>query len=140
MQPTIRPLFDTRQFQDCLLKWTGSDKSYHEYIKETWSGSIPSWNTALHDGVFKATSPVEIGASEASGSINVATAASELARPSENNGMELTLYTKPSMGDGQQANNPWLQEMPDPLTRASWDNYLTISKADDPQGANQALV
>ncbi|UBZ07810.1 TAT-variant-translocated molybdopterin oxidoreductase [Salegentibacter mishustinae] len=130
MQPTIRPLFDTRQFQECLLKWTDNEKSYHEYIKETWSGSIPSWNTALHDGVFKATSPVEVGASEASGSINVETAASELARPSENNGMELTLYTKPSMGDGQQANNPWLQEMPDPLTRASWDNYLTISKAD----------
>ena len=130
MQPTIRPLFDTRQFQDCLLKWTDNEKSYPDYIKETWSGSIPSWNTALHDGVFKATSPVEVGVSEASGSINVATAASELARPSENNGMELTLYTKPSMGDGQQANNPWLQEMPDPLTRASWDNYLTISKAD----------
>jgi len=130
MQPSIRPLFDTRQFQDCLLKWTDNNKTYQEYIKETWSGSIPSWNTALHDGVFNATSPVEIGAPEASASVDVAAAASELARTSENNGMELTLYTKPSMGDGQQANNPWLQEMPDPLTRASWDNYLTISKAD----------
>ena len=34
------------------------------------------------------------------------------------------------MGDGQQANNPWLQEFPDPLTRATWDNYLTISEYD----------
>ena len=34
------------------------------------------------------------------------------------------------MGDGQMANNPWLQEFPDPISRASWDNYLTISKAD----------
>jgi len=34
------------------------------------------------------------------------------------------------MGDGQQANNPWLQEFPDPITRVSWDNYLTLSKAD----------
>jgi molybdopterin-containing oxidoreductase family iron-sulfur binding subunit len=34
------------------------------------------------------------------------------------------------MGDGQMANNPWLQEMPDPISRASWDNYLTISAAD----------
>ena len=34
------------------------------------------------------------------------------------------------MGDGQQANNPWLQEFPDPITRVSWDNYLTVSKAD----------
>jgi molybdopterin-containing oxidoreductase family iron-sulfur binding subunit len=30
------------------------------------------------------------------------------------------------MGDGQQANNPWLQEFPDPITRVSWDNYVTV--------------
>jgi molybdopterin-containing oxidoreductase family iron-sulfur binding subunit len=40
------------------------------------------------------------------------------------------LYTKTGMGDGQQANNPWLQEFPDPITRVSWDNYVTVSKAD----------
>jgi len=130
MQPAIRPLFDTRQFQDCLLKWTDNNQSYHDYIKETWSGNISSWNTALHDGVFEATSPVNVETAEGSGSINVTTAASELVRSAEGEGMELTLYTKPSMGDGQQANNPWLQEMPDPLTRASWDNYLTVSKSD----------
>ena len=44
--------------------------------------------------------------------------------PSE---MTLVLYTKTGMGDGQQANNPWLQEFPDPITRVAWDNYLTIS-------------
>jgi Fe-S-cluster-containing dehydrogenase component len=44
--------------------------------------------------------------------------------------MSLVLYTKTGMGDGQQANNPWLQEFPDPITRVSWDNYLTISMAD----------
>ena len=44
-------------------------------------------------------------------------------------GMSLVLYTKTGMGDGQQANNPWLQEFPDPITRVSWDNYLTVSHA-----------
>ena len=34
------------------------------------------------------------------------------------------------MGDRQQANNPWLKELPDPLTRTTWDNYLTVSAAD----------
>ena len=130
MQPTIRPLFDTRQFQDCLLKWSGNDMSYHEYIKDTWSSSISSWNTALHDGVFQAESPVQIETGESTGSVDISGAVSQLSGASEASGMELTLYTKASMGDGQQANNPWLQEMPDPLTRASWDNYLTISKAD----------
>src|SRR5690554_2828949 len=52
-QPTIRPLFNTRQFQDCLLKWTGSNKTYYDYIKENWSSTIltdKTWNQALHDG------------------------------------------------------------------------------------------
>ena len=40
------------------------------------------------------------------------------------------LYTKTGLGDGQQANNPWLQEFPDPITRVSWDNYATVSNAD----------
>ena len=44
--------------------------------------------------------------------------------------LELTLYTKTGMGDGQQANNPWLQEFPDPITRVAWDNYLTVAAAD----------
>ena len=48
----------------------------------------------------------------------------------KSNDLEMTLYTKVSMGDGQMANNPWLQELPDPITRASWDNYLTMSPAD----------
>ena len=44
--------------------------------------------------------------------------------------LELVLYTKTSIGDGTQANNPWLQELPDPITRLSWDNYLTVSPKD----------
>ena len=55
MQPTIRPLFDTRQLQDALLKWTGNDMSYSDYIKDTWKSKIlngSSYNQALHDGVY----------------------------------------------------------------------------------------
>ena len=43
--------------------------------------------------------------------------------------VELVLYEKVSIGAGQQANNPWLQEMPDPITKATWDNYAMISPA-----------
>ncbi|MGM1055244.1 MAG: TAT-variant-translocated molybdopterin oxidoreductase [Bacteroidota bacterium] len=133
MQPTISPLFDTRQFQECLLKWSDNSTSYYEYIKETWNGSLGSvtWNEALHDGIFEGTSPLTAEAeSPIAASVNNAAALRNLSQSSENTGLELTLYTKVAMGDGQQANNPWLQEMPDPLTRASWDNYLTISQED----------
>lgn len=150
-QPTIRPLFDTRQFQDALLKWTGNDKAYYQYLRESWTADIlggTPWNQAVHDGVFKTTATVSL-AEEANVAIEAADAAEEneteevattttdvsaqarkLAGTAQASGMELVLYTKTGMGDGQQANNPWLQEFPDPITRASWDNYLTISQAD----------
>ncbi len=131
MQPTIKPLFDTRQFQDSLLKLLGLEKSYYDFIKETWKESIlesASWNNALHDGVF--LSDVEIDNDEITSGAKFLSSNKSIDTSLQEGGLELTLYTKISMGDGQQANNPWLQEMPDPITRASWDNYLTVSAAD----------
>ena len=132
MQPTIKPLFDTRQFQDCLLRWSDNDQSYYEFLKETWAGGFgdKSWNDALHDGTFKATSPVSVETSVEVTNVNISSAARNLANAEETSGLELSLFTNTALGDGQQANNPWLQEFPDPITRASWDNYLTVSKAD----------
>ncbi len=139
MQPTIRPLFDTRQFQDTLLKWTGSEMNYRDYLKETWSSSISGrdWNQALHDGVFEANSPVSSAATEGSDVVGMGTTSTPNYSSAVNNlsadegsEFELTLYTKVSLGSGEQANNPWLQEFPDPITRVSWDNYLLISKPD----------
>ncbi|SHJ10987.1 quinol:cytochrome c oxidoreductase iron-sulfur protein precursor [Arenibacter nanhaiticus] len=132
-QPTIKELFDSRQFQTSLLNWIGSDKTYYSYIKETWSAGIlgeSDWNQALHDGVFTTTAAAVVEASEeAEAPVDLSAALRRLSA-SANEGMELILYPKVGMGDGQQANNPWLQEFPDPITRVSWDNYLTVSKAD----------
>ncbi len=130
-QPTIRPLFDTKQFQECLLSWSGNNTSYYDYLKQTWSGQV-SWNTALHDGVFESTSPYagEASTAGAASSVDYSSAVRNLSAGAEDGKMELVLYTKVSMGDGQQFNNPWLQEMPDPITRTTWDNYVTMSKED----------
>ncbi|QDO92957.1 4Fe-4S dicluster domain-containing protein [Formosa sediminum] len=192
-QPTIRPLFDTKQFQEALLAWTGNTSSYHDYIKETWESDIlngASFNQAIHDGSFisgtlvngitketiekkktdlkdkkdrtwageiihdaavgvglaknnqdeyvttTTSKTVSNGAGPLSSDgftvneISGAAAASALVSSAKSEGLELVLYSKTGMGDGQQANNPWLQEFPDPITRTSWDNYLTVSKAD----------
>ena len=133
-QPAIRPLFDTRQFQEALLKWVGSDVSYHDYIKDAWGSTIlggSSFNQVLHDGVYVGAIATEVTATtETSTEIPSGNAAKALAGSVKKSNFELSLYTKVGMGDGQHANNPWLQEFPDPITRASWDNYLTISKAD----------
>ena len=128
MQPTIKPLFNTRQFQDALLTWTGSTTSYYDFLKESWNADVlggTSWNQALHDGIFTTEFSSEVTALE----VDIDAAASALAAI-KGSDLELALYTKTGMGDGQMANNPWLQEFPDPITRTSWDNYITISKAD----------
>lgn len=130
MQPAIRRLFDTRQFQTALLTWMGSEKTYYEYIKETWNADIlqgTSWNKALQDGVF-----VGAGTSQSQTPPRIVPIASAIRTLVNANGAttELVLYSKVGMGDGRQANNPWLQEFPDPISRVSWDNYLTVSKAD----------
>ncbi len=136
MQPTIRTLFDTRQFQECLLKWSGNDSSYYDYVKSTWSSGLggASWNQALHDGIFVGNIPsgTESLTKNAAINMNVDSASSKLFKTTERNKgeYELVLYSSTAMGDGAQANNPWLQELPDPITRTTWDNYITISKAD----------
>lgn len=134
MQPTIKPLFDTSQFQEVLLRWTDNSTSYYNYIKETWSGSLgsKSWSDALHDGAFEGTAPAVAASNSASAKVSVNDDNTALRNLSgvEGSGMELELYTSTAMGSGNQANNPWLQEMPDPITRASWDNYLKVSRAD----------
>ena len=126
-QPTIRPLFNTKQFQDVLLSMNGTVGTYYNYLKANIASNAPgsTWNTVLHDGIFVGSIP-----SASAGSINYSAVAIALAQSKAAAGFELVLYTKTGLGDGQQANNPWLQEFPDPITRVSWDNYVTVSAAD----------
>ena len=126
-QPTIRPIFNTKQFQDVLLSLNGVSGSFYDYLKVNSAGIIAgsSWNKVLHDGVFI------IGSTGlTAGSFDYATAANAVSKSKSTGDFELVLYTKTGMGDGQHANNPWLQEFPDPITRVSWDNYVTVSNAD----------
>ena len=126
-QPTIRPLFRTRQLQDALLAWSGNPASYYDYLKAVSVNfnTGKTWNQLVHDGV----NMTEVAPVASANGADFGGAASRLAN-AKSQGVELVLYTKVGMGDGQQANNPWLQEFPDPITRVSWDNYVTVSRAD----------
>jgi len=130
MQPTIRPLFNTKQFQEALLTWTDNSVAYYDFLKSFSATSLAgkSWNQAVHDG-FVVANPLALQSLP----YNATAAASALAQAKSSN-FDLVLYSKIGMGDGQQANNPWLQEFPDPITRVSWDNYVTISKTDAEKG------
>jgi molybdopterin-containing oxidoreductase family iron-sulfur binding subunit len=134
MQPAIHNIFDTRQAQNSLLKWMGKSEDWSEYLEaywETdifpnqsfWQGFRPFWNQCKHDGVFE-SEPSQADP----GSFTTVSLVADT--PSEAAGFELAVYEKIGIGTGKHSNNPWLMELPDPVTKATWDNYLTISPAD----------
>ena len=144
-QPVIRPLFETRQMQESLLVWAGksarpSSKDntlYHDYIKANWeTNGFPSqkeftvfsdyWHMSVHNG-YATMEPLPATAITFAGD---ASKAISKVKSSSASGWEYVLYQKSSIGDGSQAANPWLQEMPDPITKVTWDNYITMSLSD----------
>jgi len=131
MQPTIQKIYTSRQVEESLLVWINGKNNpannYYNYLKAnalTLNGGL-SFNKNLYNG-FTAGG-LSTGLAYSGG--NAAQAIAELSafKPAQ---LELQLYTKPSIGDGTQSNNPWLMELPDPISRLSWDNYLTISPKD----------
>lgn len=141
MQPCIRPLFNTKQWQDCFLQWIGHKESYYDFIKAHWENHILKgfpWEQALHDGTFVDNEKrfdfeqqeeerlSLFRTKESFTDISI----SQLLISQTESPFELTLYTSTALGDGQQANNPWLQELPDPIHRTTWDNFLTMHPTD----------
>jgi len=128
LQPTIAPLFKTRPFEESLLKWTGSNSAYHDYFSQYWTsklGGVDGYEKALQDGVIE---PAAVAAAPVSfSSAKVSEAAGNISAKKAGSGLELVVYQKVSMGVGTQANNPWLLELPDPITKATWDNYAIVS-------------
>ena len=127
IQPTIYPLFKTRSYQTSLLKWSGSNKDYETYFKEYWTGKLGSesaFNALLQAGVQE--SPI----TKSAGSYNsgaVAAASSAINAAPKVSGVEVVLYQKASIGTGTGATNPWLQELPDAISKATWGNYALVS-------------
>lgn len=127
LQPTINPLFKTRAFETTLLKWgANAITDYETYFKNFWTtklGSSDAFNKALQDGVVEAATTIVSGS--AFNSSKIAEAATKIAAI-KGGSTEVFLYQKISMGNGSQANNPWLQELPDPISKVTWDNYAMM--------------
>jgi molybdopterin-containing oxidoreductase family iron-sulfur binding subunit len=135
-QAVISPLYSTKQIQDVLLKTLGRTESFAEYMKDFWGKKFFStqkqfltverfWTQTVHDGVIELPGLMtEIQVKERNISRNV----DSLIKSIEPSGQyHLVLYEKVGIKDGKYINNPWLQEMPDPITKATWDNYLLVS-------------
>ncbi|MFH1121685.1 MAG: TAT-variant-translocated molybdopterin oxidoreductase [Bacteroidota bacterium] len=129
-QPAIRPIFSTRQPQESLMKWMGKEGDYYTYLKNFWMTEIlkageGEWKTTLQNGVFQSepvvSAPVPMNAAL------IAPALQALAEAKKSNNIEIVLYQNLAMGNGMHTNNPWLMELPDPVSKVCWDNFAAVS-------------
>ncbi len=153
IQPLIHPLFKTRQFETSLLKLTGNANEYEAYFRNYWITKLglENFEKFLQDGVLEHVSvttknpvptdsiptkkskavPVPAPATPSSKgtttfSGNIADATTKI-NGIKGGDIEMVLYEKVSLGTGNRANNAWLQEVSDPISKATWDNYAMIS-------------
>ncbi|MDX2178535.1 MAG: TAT-variant-translocated molybdopterin oxidoreductase [Bryobacteraceae bacterium] len=121
-QPLIAPMFDGRSAIEITAQLAGSAvRKGYELVKANWKLSEPAWRKALHDGVAPAAPFAEVKASANAKNIPPA--------PAKVSGTEVLTLADWSVYDGRYANNAWLQETPDPMSKLVWDNAALVSLA-----------
>ncbi len=137
-QPTIAPLFQTRAYQESLLRWRGESRTFYDVLRQSWRDKLfpqqkqytnfdEFWDQTLQKGVFTPDSARIDTPAFKSDRLKEAIARLISVSGETPDGLGLVLYQKVSIRDGQYANNPWLQELPDPITKITWDNYASVS-------------
>jgi len=131
VQPTINPVFSSRQPEESLLTWSNAPvKEYYQYVRNYWEASVlpvfgKSWADVLQTGVFAAAAK-PAGAYTFSLSLaavipTIISNSKALAKD-----IELQVYESLPMRNGKHANNAFLQELPDPVSKVTWDNYIAL--------------
>lgn len=145
-QPVIKPLFNTRQPQEIYLTLAGEDNNYYNYLRAYYDkktaevGIDHAWNHVLHDGTLEIPLTAEdlwekevefVNSHQTEEFVyDLLSSANALKSEAKGGRFELAIYQKAGIGTGVMANNPHLQELPDPISKVSWDNYVTVSAKD----------
>lgn len=128
-QPTVNHIFETRQAQESLLVWAGIKSDYYAFIKETWATNMKDvdFNATLEKGYYEGAAQTSTAASESKYDLS-GSAANLVKIDADNKGkVQVKLYEKVGIRSGRLSNNPWLQELPDPISKVTWDNYVASS-------------
>lgn len=134
-QPVVQALYGSRQATETLIATMGQSVTFYDYMKKFWSKNLMSkqskfattdgfWNNTLHDGVVTLKG---LTSSSVRGISSVASSVKSLAATEKSSTLTISCYEKGAIGNGEHANNPWLQECPDAITKATWGNYAMLS-------------
>jgi len=126
LQPLINPLYrgkNASEFLSALIDQ--SPQTGYDIVRTFWKGRMgtdfeTAWRRALHDGVVSGTTAQTRTVSL------VPNFAVPAPLPGQGD-VEVLFRPDPSIFDGSMANNPWLQELPKPITKLTWDNAALIS-------------
>ena len=122
-QPLIEPLFGTKSAIEVVSMLLGHSGKAHDAVKAQWKLDEKSWRRALHDGVIETikTDFVKVGADAK----RIEAVVNSAPKPSAS--MEVAFFPSATSYDGRFANNGWLQEAPEPMTKLVWDNAGIVS-------------
>ncbi len=131
VQPLILPLFGGRSAVEVLgLMVSGKDRPDYDIVRETWKPILgdsefdKKWNRILHDGLLAGSELPEVVPTVADDPVAELARATDAGSPKD---LELVFLPSPSLHDGRFANDGWLQELPDPVTKLTWDNPALVS-------------
>ena len=133
VQPLIAPLYGGRSAHEVLAALSEQpERSGYELVRDTWSGKLrgnfeEAWRRALHDGVVAGTAFPPRPATGAAAFPSRTAAGSP--QTGAGTSLEITFRSDPTILDGRFANNGWLQELPKPMTKVTWDNVAAVSPA-----------
>jgi MoCo/4Fe-4S cofactor protein with predicted Tat translocation signal len=138
IQPLIAPLYEGCHSAYEITALLGNDpgKSNHDIVRDYWAGQRSEkekafedfWERSLHDGIVAGTALPAISVSARSDFAKPA-APQAPATATSSPDLEISFRPDPAIFDGRFANNGWLQELPKPNTRLTWDNAAMISAA-----------
>jgi molybdopterin-containing oxidoreductase family iron-sulfur binding subunit len=131
IQPLIAPLYGGKSAHELLAEILGQPgRTGYEIVRDYWKGQHRSkdferfWRAALHDGVIDGTAlPAK------SVSLKKGIGETGKQRQAGAGALEIVFRPDPTIWDGRFANNGWLQELPKPLTKLTWDNAALLSPA-----------
>jgi molybdopterin-containing oxidoreductase family iron-sulfur binding subunit len=125
LQPTVRPLYGGRTVHEIMATLLESHIQVRalEHVRETWRGRLAdeaAWRRALHDGFVAGTQAPAVDVTPAPVVVD--------AEPVHGR-TEAVFRADPTVWDGALANNPWLQELPKPMTKVTWGTVIGLNPA-----------